>query len=86
MTRRLDSSAPGNLTEGPTETIAASIPKALASAIRAQMGKREFSRFVTLALHRELVRRNRKSLVDDLIAESGPLDPEELRAIDELMR
>jgi len=71
---------------GPTETIAASIPRALAVAVRARTGKREFSRFVAQAMHRELLRRNLESFVSDLIAEFGPSDPADLREIDELMR
>jgi hypothetical protein len=72
--------------DGPTETIAASIPMVLAQAIRERTGKRGFSRFVTEALHRAVVRQNLQNLVDDLVAEAGPLDPGELREIDELMR
>jgi hypothetical protein len=75
-----------SLLTGATETIAASVPTALAKAVRAQTGKREFSRFVVQALHRELVRRNLDTLVNDLVAEVGPLDPAEMRAIDDVMR
>jgi hypothetical protein len=86
MARHTASNLGSDLLAGATETIAASVPKALAKAVRAQTGKREFSRFVTQALHRELVRRNRERLVDDLLAEVGPLDPAEVQAIDDLMR
>jgi hypothetical protein len=75
-----------DLVSGPSETIAASIPKALANAVRACIGKREFSRFVTQAMRRELTRRNRESLVHDLIAEIGAPNEDEIRKIDELMR
>jgi hypothetical protein len=71
---------------GPTEPIAASIPQSLANAVRAQTGKREFSRFVAQAIHHELVRRNRDKLVNDLIAETGPPSIEDAQAIDDLMR
>jgi hypothetical protein len=60
---------------GPAETIAASLPKELADAIRAQVGKREFSRFVARALARELVDRNRAAYVASFEADHGPLDP-----------
>jgi len=68
---RVPDPGPIDLMSGPTETIAASIPRALALAVRAQTGKREFSRFVAQAMHRALLRRNLESLVKDLIAEFG---------------
>jgi hypothetical protein len=77
---------PGDLLAGPSETIAASIPQSLANAVRAQTGRREFSRFVAQAMHRELVRRNRDRLVNDLIAELGPPSSADAQAIDDLMR
>jgi hypothetical protein len=60
---------------GPAETVAASVPRALAAAIRAQIGKREFSRFVERALARELVDQNRAAYVASFEKDHGPLDP-----------
>ena len=83
---RVPDPGPIDLMSGPTETIAASIPRALAVAVRAQTGKREFSRFVAQAMHRALLRRNLESLVKDLIAEFGEPDPAIGLEIDDLMR
>jgi len=74
------------LLSGPTETIAATIPRALADAVRAQTGKRGFSRFIAQAMHRELRRCDLETLVNELIAEVGPIDPAIGQEIDELMR
>jgi hypothetical protein len=61
---------------GPAETIAASVPRALTVAIRAKIGKRQFSRFVGQALARELVDQNRANYVASFEAEQGPIDPQ----------
>lgn len=70
---------------GPAETIAASLPKELADAIRAQVGKREFSRFVARALARELVDRNRAAYVASFEADQGPLDPELVASFEDVL-
>jgi hypothetical protein len=59
---------------GPSETVAASVPRALAAAIRAKVGKREFSRFVGRALARELVDQNRAAYVACFEKDHGPVD------------
>jgi hypothetical protein len=61
---------------GPAETVAASVPRALTAAIRAKVGKREFSRFVGRALARELVDQNRAAYVASFEKDHGPLDPQ----------
>jgi hypothetical protein len=61
---------------GPSETVAASVPRALTAAIRAKVGKREFSRFVGRALARELVDQNRAAYVASFEKDHGPLDPQ----------
>ena len=61
---------------GPAETVAASVPRALTAAIRAKVGKREFSRFVGRALARELVDQNRSAYVASFDKDHGPLDPQ----------
>jgi hypothetical protein len=61
---------------GPAQTIAASVPRALTAAIRAKIGKREFSRFVGRALARELVDQNRAAYVISYEKDHGPLDPQ----------
>jgi hypothetical protein len=61
---------------GPAQTIAASVPRALTAAIRAKIGKREFSRFVGRALARELVDQNRAAYVASFERDHGPVDPQ----------
>jgi len=61
---------------GPHETIAASIPKKMAKAVREMVGARGFSKFVADALAREVVRRHRNELIAVMEAESGPADPD----------
>lgn len=61
---------------GPSETVAASVPRALAAAIRAKVGKREFSRFVGRALARELVDQNRAAYVASFEKDHGSVDPQ----------
>jgi hypothetical protein len=60
---------------GPSETVA-SVPRALTAAIRAKVGKREFSRFVGRALARELVDQNRAAYVASFEKDHGPVDPQ----------
>jgi hypothetical protein len=59
---------------GPSETVAASVPRALTVAIRAKVGKREFSRFVGRALARELVDQNRAAYVASFEKDHGSVD------------
>jgi hypothetical protein len=61
---------------GPAKTIAASVPRALTVAIRAKIGKREFSRFVAQALARELVDQNRAAYVASFEKDHGPINPQ----------
>jgi len=61
---------------GPSETVAASVPRALTAAIRAKVGKREFSRFVGRALARELVDQNRAEYVASFEKDHGSVDPQ----------
>jgi predicted GTPase len=60
--------------KGPSETIAASVPSALASAIRKKVGKREFSAFVGRALAHELVDQSRAAYVESFEKDHGPID------------
>jgi hypothetical protein len=59
---------------GPAQTVAASVPRALTAAIRAKVGKREFSSFVARAMARELVDQNRAAYVNSYEKEHGPID------------
>jgi hypothetical protein len=61
---------------GPAQTVAASVPRALTVAIRAKVGKREFSRFVARALARELADQNRAAYVMSYEKDHGPIDPQ----------
>jgi hypothetical protein len=69
---------------GPAETVAASVPRALTAAIRAKVGKREFSRFVGRALARELVDQNRAAYVTSFEKNHGPLDPQLMARLEAL--
>ncbi len=70
---------------GPAETIAASLPKELADAVRSQVGKRGFSRFVGRALARELVDQNRAAYVGGMESIHGPVDPELVARLEEVL-
>lgn len=59
---------------GPAQTVAASVPRALTAAIKAKVGKREFSSFVARAMARELVDQNRAAYVSSYEKEHGPID------------
>jgi hypothetical protein len=63
--------------EGPTETIAASVPKTLIDAVRTRVGKGEFSRFVTHALANEVRRMELNALAEDL-QRQHPSSPEDV--------
>jgi hypothetical protein len=52
------------------------VPGALAAAIRAKVGKREFSSFVGRALARELLDQNRAAYVASFEKDHGLLDPQ----------
>jgi hypothetical protein len=69
---------------GPSETVAASLPRALAAAIRAKVGKREFSRFVGRALARELVDQNRAAYLASFEKDHGPVDAELMARLEAL--
>jgi hypothetical protein len=69
---------------GPAETVAASVPRSLTAAIRARVGKREFSRFVGRALARELVDQNRAAYVASFEKDNGPIDPKLLARLETL--
>jgi hypothetical protein len=70
---------------GPAQTIAASVPRALTVAIRAKIGKREFSRFVGQALARELVDRSRAAYVASFEKDHGPIDPQLTASLEALL-
>jgi hypothetical protein len=70
---------------GPSQTIAASVPRALSIAIRAKVGKREFSRFVGQALARELADQNRAAYVASFEKEHGPIDPQLVTRLEALL-
>jgi hypothetical protein len=61
---------------GPAQTVAASVPRTLTEAIRAKVGKREFSSFVARAMARELADQNRAAYIASYEEEHGPIDPE----------
>ena len=69
-----------------TLTVAASVPRSVVTAVKAQVGARGFSRFVTAALERELRHIARTELVADVVAHSGPLDPAKVKALQRLIR
>ncbi len=71
--------------DGPTETIAASIPRRLAQHLRKRIERGRFSQFVTRAITREAIRLNRLALVANVERATGPLDPEAVEAAERLL-
>ena len=65
-----------NIGEGPATRVSLSLPEGTAEAIRARVGKREFSAFVAAAVEREL----RSQILDEYLADyerrQGPVPPE----------
>jgi hypothetical protein len=72
--------------DGATMTIAASVPVSIVSEVKKHTGKGGFSRFVTEALQHELRNRALAEIVDDVVAESGPLDTAEIAAALDFIR
>ena len=72
--------------DGTTMTIAASVPVSIVAEGKKRSGKSGFSRFVTAALQRELLSRSLQEIVEDVVRESGPLDPREIAAALKLIR
>lgn len=72
--------------DGATMTIAASVPASIVSEVKKQTGKGGFSRFVTEALQHELRNRALADIVEDVVADSGPLDAAEITAALSLIR
>lgn len=75
----------GSLDDG-TLTVAASVPGSVVAAVKAQVGARGFSRFVTAALERELRHIARTELVADVVAHSGPLETPKVKLGQRLIR
>jgi len=69
---------------GPVQTVAASVPRALTEAVRAKVGKREFSRFVARAMARELLDQNRAAYVTSYEKDHGPIDPQLTARLEEI--
>lgn len=69
---------------GPAQTIAASVPRALTEAVRAKVGKREFSSFVARAMARELIDQNRAAYVTSYEEDHGPIDPQLTARLEDL--
>ncbi|GAA4930879.1 hypothetical protein [Actinoplanes utahensis] len=59
------SEATYNIGEGPATRVSLSLPEGTAEAIRARVGKREFSAFIAEAVEREL----RGQLLDEYLAD-----------------
>ena len=72
--------------DGATVTIAASVPVSIVSEVKKHTGKGGFSRFVTEALQHELRNRALADIVEDVVADSGPLDAAEITAALNLIR
>ncbi|MGA5067267.1 hypothetical protein ACPB9E_26445 [Streptomyces exfoliatus] len=68
-----------NIGEGPATRVSLSLPEGTAEAIRARVGKREFSAFVAAAVEREL----RGQVLDEYLADyerrNGPVSQEASR-------
>ncbi len=64
---------------GSTSVTSVSIPTETLEAIRARVGKKGLSAFVTEAVQRELHRQANRDALAELVAETGPVDENELR-------
>ena len=62
-------------------TISATVPEEIARQVKAETGKRGFSKFVARAIARELLRKRREEFVRDAEETSGPVDEKRLRAV-----
>ncbi len=77
---------PQPMSEGPTETVSASVPSELVERVRASIGPREFSSFVSYAMERELVRLNRARFLALMEGEAGPPDPKDVEYFERALR
>jgi Arc/MetJ-type ribon-helix-helix transcriptional regulator len=72
--------------EGAMENVSATIPKAILEAVRARIGRGEFSAFVSRSLQHELVREDREQFIAEAIAAHGPLDRAQVARARRLLR
>ncbi|MGQ0575531.1 MAG: hypothetical protein ACT4RN_15205 [Pseudonocardia sp.] len=66
------------------EKVSVSMPADVTAAVRARVGRREFSRYVTAAVRRQLERDQLDALLAELEAVNGPVPPELLAEVDAL--
>lgn len=66
------------------DKVSVSMPDDVSAAVRARVGRREFSRYVTSAVRRQLERDQLATLLAELEAVNGPVSPELLAEVDAL--
>lgn len=66
------------------DKVSVSMPDDVSAAVRARVGRREFSRYVTAAVRRQLERDQLDTLLAELEAVNGPVSPELLAEVDAL--
>jgi hypothetical protein len=75
-----------HLEDDPTITIAASVPRSVASAAKRRAGAGNFSRFVTSALQHELACSALDEIVDAFVADGGVVDEAMVSAARKLIK
>lgn len=66
------------------DKVSISMPEDVSAAVRARVGQREFSRYVTRAVRRQLERDQLDALLAELEAANGPVPAALLAEVDEL--
>ncbi len=66
------------------DKVSVSMPEGVSAAIRARVGRRGFSHYVTTAVRRQLERDQLDALITELEEANGPVPPELLAEVDAL--
>ena len=66
------------------DKVSVSMPPEVSAAVRARVGRREFSRYVTAAVRRQLERDQLDSLLAEMEAVNGPVSAEMLEEVEAL--
>lgn len=67
-----------------TDKVSVSMPPDVSAAVRARVGRREFSRYVTAAVRRQLERDQLDALLAELEAVNGPVSADVLEEVEAL--
>ncbi len=66
------------------DKVSVSMPPEVSAAVRARVGRREFSRYVTAAVRRQLERDQLDALLAEMEAVNGPVSAEMLEEVEAL--